>query len=86
MDPARWRAYWLEHGKRFDVKVRHRRGRPHAADVLLDELDAATTSAADRRRLVREPVLAALGVAFDPDDLVVDQERAIAALRAAARR
>lgn len=80
MDPAKWKAYWAEHGKRVDPKLRIRRGHPYSPSVSLYELDRLPLPPEDRRRLHRE-LAARTGkvTAFDPHDFVVVQERALAA-------
>jgi hypothetical protein len=79
-DPGKWRAFWAEHGRRFDPKPRLRRGRPYAPSVSLWELDQLPLAPEDRRRLHRE-IAARTGTVtrFDPQDLVGVQERSVAA-------
>jgi len=80
IDPARWRAYWAEHGRRRDPKQRLRRGNPYSPSVSLYELDRLPLSLEDRGRLHRE-LSARTGklTPFDPHDFVVAQERSLAA-------
>ena len=80
IDPARWRAYWEEHGRSLDAKKRHRRGQPYSPSVSLFELDQLPLSADDRRRLHRE-LAARTGkvTPFDPHDFVVVQEQSLRA-------
>ncbi|MDI3284248.1 hypothetical protein [Polyangium sp. 15x6] len=77
-DPERWRAYWAEHGGRFDRKLRYRRGQTYSPSVSLYELDKLALSAEDRRRLSRE-LAARTGrwVRFDPHDFVAEQVRGL---------
>lgn len=79
-EPERWRAYWTEHGERFDPKLRYRRGQQHSPSVSLYELDGLALSAEDRRRLCRE-LAARTGkwVRFEPHDFVADQVRSLRA-------
>lgn len=53
-DVAAWRAYWAEHGARFQLGQRVRRGQAYSAQVVLYELRELALSANDRRRLSRE--------------------------------
>jgi hypothetical protein len=78
-DLARWRAYWAEHGRRFDPKQRLRRGNPYSPSVSLYELDQLPISPEERRRLQRE-LAARTGKStrFDPHDFVVIQEEGLA--------
>ncbi|MFO0758014.1 MAG: hypothetical protein U0359_16075 [Byssovorax sp.] len=79
-DPAKWQAYWSAHGRALDPNQRIRRGQPYSPSVSLYELDQLPLSPEDRRRLHRE-LCAQTGrtVAFDPHDLVVEQEKGISA-------
>ena len=79
-DPAKWRAFWLEHRRSFDPKQRLRRGNPYSPSVSLYELDQLPLSPEDRRRLHRE-LGARTGklTRFDPHDFVLVQERSLAA-------
>ena len=85
-DPTRWRAYWAEHGRRFDPKQRLRRGSPYSPSVSLFELDQLPLSIEDRRRLHQE-LAARTGkiTHFDPHDFVAVQERSLAAWGALVR-
>jgi len=77
-EPERWRAYWAEHGGRFDRKLRYRRGQAYSPSVSLYELDRLTLSAEDRRRLLRElATRTGKWVHFDPHDFVADQVKAL---------
>jgi hypothetical protein len=78
-DPAKWRAHWAEHGRRYDPKLRLRRGNPYSPSVSLYELDRLPLSVEDRRRLHRE-LAARTGklTHFDPHDFVVVQEQSLA--------
>jgi hypothetical protein len=80
IDPEKWRAYWAEHGKRYDPKQRLRRGNAYSPSVSLYELDRLPLPPEDRRRLHRE-LGARTGklTAFDPHDFVVAQERSLMA-------
>jgi HEAT repeat protein len=86
IDPARWRAYWAEHGRRYDPKQRLRRGNPYSPSVSLYELDRLPLGPEDRRRLHRE-LCARTGKVthFDPSDFVSVQERSLAAWGALVR-
>lgn len=86
IDPAKWQAYWAAHGGKLDKKQRIRRGYPYSPSVSLYELDRLPLGPVDRRRLFRE-LCARTGrvVGFDPDDLVVVQERSLAAWGAAVK-
>ena len=79
-DPAKWRAYWAQHGRQLDSKARVRRGRPYSPSVSLWELDRLPLGPGDRRRLHLE-MAARTGrvVRFETHDLVVVQERSLAA-------
>jgi len=79
-DPAMWRAYWREHGGRFDPRQRLRRGQAYSPSVSLYELDRLPLSMEDRRALFRE-LAARTGklASFDPSDLVSVQEESLAA-------
>jgi hypothetical protein len=79
-DPAAWRAYWAEHGQRYDARQRLRRGNPYSPSVSLYELDRLPLSSGDRRLLHRE-LAARTGklTHFDPHDFVVAQEQSLAA-------
>jgi hypothetical protein len=78
-DPERWRPYWVEHGRRLDPRLRHRRGQPYTPSVSLYELDRLPLPPDERRRLHRE-LAARTGkiTAFDPHDFVVVQEQRLA--------
>ncbi|MFT3772982.1 MAG: hypothetical protein QM820_46965 [Minicystis sp.] len=79
-DPVKWRAYWAEHGRRLDPKQRLRRGHPYSPSVSLYELDRLPLAPEDRRRLHRELAARTGKITwFDPHDLVVVQERSLAA-------
>ena len=79
-DPARWHAYWVEHGRRYDPKQRLRRGNPYSPSVSLYELDQLGLSPEDRRRLHRElAVRTGKLTHFDPHDFVLVQERSLVA-------
>ncbi len=74
-DPEKWRAYWAEHGRRLDPKLRTRRGKPYSALALFEELDRAPLGPDDRRRVHLELVArAGRHLPFDPCDFVVTQE------------
>lgn len=79
-DPAKWRAYWAQHGRRLDSTARARRGQPYSPSVSLWELDQLPLGPEDRRRLPLE-MAARTGrvVRFETHDLVVVQERQFAA-------
>ncbi|MDI1443573.1 hypothetical protein [Polyangium sp. 6x1] len=86
-DPEKWRAYWAEHGGRFDRKLRYRRGQTYSTSVSLYELDRLSLSAEDRRRLARE-LAARTGrwVRFDPHDFVADQVESLRGWEGVVRR
>lgn len=46
-----WSAYWQAHGGNFDASQRYRRGHPHEARVLVDELLVARASRRERRAI-----------------------------------
>jgi hypothetical protein len=76
--PAQWRAWWKEHGERFRIGHRHRRGRPYTPAVSLWELDQGPSTPGERRHLQRELVIRSGSfVRFDPHDFVVTQEAAL---------
>jgi hypothetical protein len=77
-NPAKWRAYWAEHGRRFDSTQRLRRGNSYSPSVSLHELDQLPLSIEDRRQLLRE-LAARTGriIHFDPLDFVLIQEQSI---------
>lgn len=77
-DPAKWRAYWAEHGRHHDPKLRLRRGQAYSPSISLYELDQLPLSPEDRRRLHHE-LAARTGKAarFDPYDFVPTQEQSI---------
>ena len=79
-DPEKWRAYWAEHGRRLDAKLRTRRGKPYSALALFEELDRAPLGPDDRRRVHLE-LVARTGrhLPFDPCDFVVVQEERLKA-------
>ncbi len=79
-DPEAWRAHWVEHGRRYDPKLRLRRGNPYSPSVSLYELDRLPLPQADRRRLHHE-LAARTGklTHFDPHDFVRVQEQSLAA-------
>src|SRR5262249_50268989 len=80
IDPARWRAYWAEQGRRYDPRQRLRRGHPYSPSVSLCELDQLPLVPEDRRRLHRELAARTGKVThFDPHDLVLVQEQCLAA-------
>lgn len=85
-DPEAWRAYWAEHGRRYDPKQRLRRGQGYSPSVSLYELDRLPLGVEDRRRLHRE-LAARTGkiTRFDPHDFVVAQERSLQAWGALVR-
>ena len=79
-DPARWRAYWLEHGARYDPNGRYRRGQPYSPLVSLGELDHGRCTPGERRLLQLELVIrTGAFVRFDPHDFVPVQEEALRA-------
>jgi hypothetical protein len=79
-DPGKWRAYWGEYGRRYDPKLRVRRGQGYSPSVSLYELDRLALGVDDRRRLHRELVVRTGKVArFDPHDFVRRQEQGLAA-------
>src|SRR5690606_39481635 len=57
IDPARWHAWWREHGERFRSGHRHRRGRPYTPAVSLWELDQGPCTLGERRHLQRELII-----------------------------
>jgi hypothetical protein len=85
-DPAKWRAYWGEHGRRIDPTLRLRRGQPYSPSISLYELDQLSLPLEDRRRLHRE-LSAQTGktMHFDPYDFVVVQEQSLKAWGALVR-
>jgi HEAT repeat protein len=86
-DPARWRAYWQEHARSFDVSKRHRRGKLYTPLVSLAELAGGKASPGERRLLQRELVIRTGGfVRFDPHDFVRSQEAALEQWQAPAQR
>jgi hypothetical protein len=79
-DPAKWRAYWAEHGGRHEARARLRRGHPYSPSVSLYELDQLALGMEDRRRLHRELAARTGKLArFDPQDFVLVQEQGLAA-------
>ncbi|APR79221.1 Hypothetical protein A7982_04568 [Minicystis rosea] len=79
-DAARWRAWWQEHGPRYNMAARYRRGQLYTPQVSLSELDTARRTPAERRWLQRELIIRTGGfVRFDPHDLVMVQEEALKA-------
>jgi len=79
-DPARWRAYWAEHGHRHEPSLRLRRGHPYSPSVSLYELDRLPLAPDDRRRLHRElAVRTGRLTPFDPHDFAHVQEQSLAA-------
>jgi hypothetical protein len=86
VDPERWRAHWVEHGRKLDRSQRVRRGQGYSPSVSLYELDRLPLSPEDRRRLHRE-LAARTGkvTQFEPYDLVVSQEQSIEAWGALVR-
>jgi hypothetical protein len=77
-EPERWRAYWAEHGRRFDRTLRYRRGQVYSPSVSLYELDRLALSAEDRRRLCRELAMRTGRWAhFDPHDFVAEQVKSL---------
>ncbi len=77
-DPARWRAYWTERRSAFDARLRWRRGKPHCASVVLEELDRLPLGREDRLCLVRELAYrTGEFVRGGPDDLVATQEKSL---------
>lgn len=80
IDPAKWRAYWAEHGRSFDRRQRIRRGQAYSPSVSLYELDQLPLAPEERRRLQRE-LAARTGklTHFDPHDFVVIQEQCLQA-------
>ncbi|HZO16200.1 MAG TPA: hypothetical protein VFB62_23160 [Polyangiaceae bacterium] len=82
-EPEPWRAWWREHGSRFDRNRRYRRGAPHALAACLAELDGPDATPAERQLLHLELAGGSRRyVHFDVDDLVVVQEDALAKWRA----
>ncbi len=80
IDPLRWRAYWSEHGSRYDPDQRVRRGNPYSPSISLHELDRLPLGPEDRRRLHRELAAWTGKVThFDPHDFVLVQEQSLAA-------
>jgi len=78
-DPAKWRAYWAEHGRHYDPKQRLRRGNPYSPSVSLYELDRLPLSFEDRRRLHHElAVRIGKFTHFNPHDFVLLQQRSLA--------
>ncbi|HEY2407237.1 MAG TPA: hypothetical protein VGI10_14605 [Polyangiaceae bacterium] len=79
-DPARWRAWWLQNGTRWDPALRYRRGYPWSPHVVWTELCRAVASPGDRRRMRHELTLfAGAPVLCDPADLVGHQELVLTA-------
>jgi hypothetical protein len=80
IDPEKWRAYWAEHGRNLDRKLRTRRGQPHSPSVSLYELDQLPLVLDDRCRLHRE-LAARTGrfARFEPHDFVAVQEQSLEA-------
>jgi hypothetical protein len=86
IDPERWRAYWAEHGRRFDPKQRIRRGQPYSPSISLYELDRLPLPPEDRRRLHRELATRTGKLThFDPHDFVSVQERSLKSWEALVR-
>ncbi len=78
LNPLRWKAYWMENGMKFDYNGRYRAGRPFTPEVVLDELDRARRTPAERRLLQIELAMRTGGwVSLDPHDWVAVQEDAI---------
>jgi hypothetical protein len=86
IDPERWSAYWVEHGRSFDPRHRIRRGQAYTTSVSLYELDRLPLTPDERRRLHRE-LCARTGrvTHFDPHDFVVAQEQSLKAWEALVR-
>ena len=85
-DPEKWRAYWSEHGRKLDPKLRTRRGKPYSTLALFEEIDRAPLGPADRRRVHLE-LVARTGrfLPFDPADFVAVQEERLRAWETLAR-
>ncbi|MFT3771309.1 MAG: hypothetical protein QM820_38325 [Minicystis sp.] len=87
VDPARWRAYWIDRESHYKPGLRYRRGSLHAPAVSCWELDALPLTPGERRLLQRELVVrTGQHVRFDPHDFVSVQEEAIAEWAKVARR
>lgn len=78
LNSMRWKTYWIENRGQFDERGRYRAGRPFTPSVVLDELDVARRTPAERRLLQIELAMRTGGwVRLDPHDWVVQQEGAI---------
>jgi hypothetical protein len=78
-DVAAWRAYWAEHGVKFQKGQRIRRGQTYSARVVLHELRDLALSANDRRRCCRELAMrTGKWVHWDALDFVSVQEESLA--------
>jgi hypothetical protein len=85
-DPAIWLKFWAERKPEFNPGSRYRRGVPHSALAVWNELDAGPCSFAERCALSRELILASGGyVPFDPGDFVARQEARLLQWEAVAR-
>jgi hypothetical protein len=77
-DLAQWRAYWDEHRRRYDPKLRLRRGQGYSPSVSLYELDKLPLPPEDRRRIHLELAARTGKIArFDTHDFVIVQERSL---------
>jgi hypothetical protein len=82
-DPGRWSARWAERRSALRADVRYRFGRPHAPNVVLDELWNEGSSAGDRGLAAIELGWHMGGVGgFEPTDWVARQRAALDRLAA----
>lgn len=85
-DPAVWRGFWSESAARFTPGRRYRRGVPHSALAVCNELSFGPCDFLERRALARELVLVSGAyVPFDPSDFVWQQEAHLVEWEAPAR-
>lgn len=86
-DAAVWQEFWSANASRFMPGRRYRRGVPHSALVVWNELTEGPCSFAERTALARELILASGAYApFDPGDFVWQQEADLRAWEPVARR
>jgi hypothetical protein len=85
-DAKLWLDYWVQRKSQFAPGSRYRRGVPHSALVVWNELSAGPCSFAERCALSRELILTSGGyVPFDPADFVSRQEARLQEWEQAAR-
>jgi hypothetical protein len=78
-NPADWQRWWTDNGRRFDLRIRYRNGKPFSPACLLETLESER-SRHKARQLAYEELVIRYGVdfPFETELFVTQQQQALA--------